>query len=116
MGGAGHLPAGQPAGSGYQVIAAAAFLQRLPASGRGAAFGFAASGVIAVQGLGFLVGGAAAQVISPPQVVAVAGAVGVAAAAVLTVAWARVRPGRLPGQPSGYPAEGRNVAERAAPR
>jgi len=103
-------------GSGYQVIADAAFLQRLPDSGRGAAFGFAASGVIAVQGLGFLVGGAAAQVISPPQVVAVAGAVGVAAAAVLTVAWARVRPGRLPGQPSGYPAEGRNVAERAAPR
>jgi MFS family permease len=105
-------------GSGYQVIAAAAFLQRLPASGRGAAFGFAASGVLAVQGLGFLVGGAAAQAIGPQQVVAVAGAAGVGAAAVLTVAWARVRPGRLPGQPGqlGDPAEGRNVAEQAAPR
>lgn len=101
-------------GSGYQVIAAAAFLQRLPDAGRGAAFGFAASGVLAVQGLGFLVGGAAAQAIGPQQVVAIAGAAGLGAAAILTVAWARVRTGGLPGPP-GYPAEGRNVAEQAAP-
>jgi hypothetical protein len=78
-------------GSGYQVIAAAAFLQRLPDSGRGAAFGFAASGVLAAQGLGFLVAGAAAQAIGPQLVVAIAGAAGLGAAAILTVAWARVR-------------------------
>ncbi len=102
-------------GSGYQVIAAAAFLQRLPDSGRGAAFGFAASGVLAAQGLGFLAGGAAAQAIGPQLVVAIAGAAGLGAAAILTVAWARVRTGRLPSQ-LGYPAEGRNVAEQAASR
>jgi len=95
-------------GSGYQVIAAAAFLQRLPDSGRGAAFGFAASGVLAVQGLGFLAGGAAAQAIGPQAVVAIAGAAGFGAAATLTVAWARVRTdrpadsaARIPGLPSG---------------
>jgi MFS family permease len=104
-------------GSGYQVIAAAAFLQRLPDSGRGAAFGFAASGVIAVQGLGFLAGGAAAQAIGPQAVVAIAGAAGFGAAAILTVAWARVRTDRLPRQPgqpgqSGYQAEGSNGPAR----
>jgi MFS family permease len=104
-------------GSGYQVIAAAAFLQRLPDSGRGAAFGFAASGVIAVQGLGFLAGGAAAQAIGPQAVVAIAGAAGFGAAAILTVAWARVRTDRLPGQhgqpgQSGYQAEGSNGPAR----
>jgi MFS family permease len=83
-------------GSGYQVIAAAAFLQRLPDSGRAAAFGFAASGVLAVQGLGFLVGGAAAQAIGPQRVVAIAGAVGLGAAAILAAAWTRAR--RLPAQ------------------
>ena len=95
-------------GSGYQVIAAAAFLQRLPDSGRGAAFGFAASGVLAVQGLGFLAGGAAAQAIGPQAVVAIAGAAGFGAAATLTVAWTRVRTelpadsaARIPGLPSG---------------
>jgi len=104
-------------GSGYQVIAAAAFLQRLPDSGRGAAFGFAASGVLAVQGLGFLAGGAAAQAIGPQAVVAIAGAAGFGAAAILTVAWARVRTDRLPGQhgqpgQSGYQAEGSNGPAR----
>jgi predicted MFS family arabinose efflux permease len=80
-------------GGGYQVIAAAAFLQRLPDSGRGAAFGFVTSGLLAAQGLGFVLGGAAAQVFGPQQVVAAAGAVGVCAAAILTVAWARVHAG-----------------------
>jgi MFS family permease len=99
-------------GSGYQVIAAAAFLQRLPASGRGAAFGFAASGVLAVQGLGFLVGGAVAQAIGPQQVVAVAGAAGVGAAAVLTVAWARVRPGAAERPPAGNRVRRGDVGQR----
>lgn len=76
-------------GGGYQVIAAAAFLQRLPDSGRGAAFGFASSGLLAAQGLGFVTGGAAAQAFGPQQVVAAAGAAGVCVAAILTVAWRR---------------------------
>jgi MFS family permease len=75
-------------GGCYQVIAAAAFLQRLPDAGRGAAFGFASSGLLAAQGLGFLVGGAAAQAFGPQAVVAAAGTVGVCAAAILTAAWA----------------------------
>jgi hypothetical protein len=61
-----------------------------------------------VQGLGFLAGGAAAQAIGPQAVVAIAGAAGLGAAAILTVAWARVRTdrpegsaARVPGLPSG---------------
>jgi MFS family permease len=77
-------------GGGYQIIAAAAFLQRLPDNGRGAAFGFAASGLLAAQGLGFLVGGAAAQAIGPQQVAALAGAAGLGVAIILAVAWTRV--------------------------
>jgi MFS family permease len=78
-------------GSCYQIIAVTAFLQQLPDAGRGAAFGFAASGLLAAQGLGFLLGGAAAQAIGPQPVVAIAGVAGLCAAAILTVAWARVR-------------------------
>jgi hypothetical protein len=47
-----------------------------PASGRGTAFGFVSSGLLAAQGLGFLTGGAAAESFGPQQVVAGAGASG----------------------------------------
>lgn len=79
-------------GNGYQVIAAAAFMRRLPDSGRGAAVGVVSSGLLAAQGLGFLVGGTIAQAIGPQATVAVAGAAGLCSAAVLTRAWSRARP------------------------
>jgi MFS family permease len=78
-------------GSAYQVVAAATFLRRLPDAGRGAAFGFVSSGLLAAQGLGFLLGGAAAEAFGPQQVVAVAGAAGFCAAGILTIAWTRAR-------------------------
>lgn len=78
-------------GSTYQIIAAAAFLRQLPDTGRGAAFGFVSSGLLAAQGLGFLIGGAAAQAFGPQDVIAVAGAIGAGLAGALTIAWARVR-------------------------
>jgi MFS family permease len=74
-------------GSGYQLAAAAAFVQSVPDTGRALAFGLAQSGLLAAQGLGILIGGAAAQLIGPAPVVAIAGAVGLCAATLLTLGW-----------------------------
>ena len=78
-------------GSGYQLAAAAAFVQSVPDSGRALAFGLAQSGLLAAQGLGILIGGAAAQLIGPAPVVALAGAVGLGAATLLTLRWRHMR-------------------------
>ncbi|MFC5747705.1 MFS transporter [Actinomadura rugatobispora] len=78
-------------GSAYQLAANAAFVAAVPPAGRGQAFGLAQSGILAGQGLGILVAGAAAQVLGPETVVAFAGALGLSLAAVLTVSWNQVR-------------------------
>lgn len=79
------------AGGAYQLAAARAFVASLPNGHRDRAFGIAQSGLLAAQGLGILAAGAAARWISPPAVVATAGIVGVAAAAVLAAEWGRHR-------------------------
>jgi MFS family permease len=79
------------AGGAYQLAAARAFVSALPNGRRGQAFGVAQSGVLTAQGLGILLAGAAARWISPPTVVAIAGLLGVVAAAVLAGEWARHR-------------------------
>jgi MFS family permease len=76
----------------YQIPANAAFMIRVPTDRRGQAFGLANSGIFAGQGLAFVIAGAAAQVISPPIVVAIAGGLGAAAAVVLTLIWHRTPP------------------------
>jgi predicted MFS family arabinose efflux permease len=48
----------------------------VPNSSRGQAFGLAVTGLTAGQGLGLLAGGAAAEHLDPPLVVAAAGALG----------------------------------------
>lgn len=75
------------AGGAYQLAAAAAFVQSLPHSGRARAFGLAQSGLLAVQGLGILAGGAAADIIGPPVAVGLAGLLGLCGAAVLAMSW-----------------------------
>ena len=79
------------AGGTYQLAAARAFVQAMPNGQRGRAFGVAQSGLLTAQGLGILIAGAAARWISPPAVVAIAGALGVIAAAVLAAEWGRHR-------------------------
>jgi Major Facilitator Superfamily len=71
----------------YQIAANAAFMVAVPAAQRGQAFGVAMSGIVAGQGVAFILAGAAAQVISPPFVVAIAGGSGAAVGVVLTVIW-----------------------------
>ena len=79
------------AGGTYQLAAARAFVQAMPNGQRGRAFGIAQSGLLTAQGLGILIAGAAARWLSPPAVVAIAGALGVIAAAVLAAEWGRHR-------------------------
>jgi MFS family permease len=78
-------------GSGYQLAAAAAFVQNVPNTGRAVAFGLAQSGLLAAQGIGILVGGAAAQVLGPAPVVALAGTAGLGFAAILALGWTHQR-------------------------
>ena len=78
-------------GSAYQLAANAAFVAAVPPSGRGQAFGLAQSGILAGQGVGILIGGALAQVLGPQPVVALAGATGLTAAAMLALSWTQVR-------------------------
>jgi len=63
----------------------------VPPSGRGQAFGLAQSGILAGQGLAILIGGAAAQVLGPEAVVALAGVLGLSVAAMLTLVWNQIR-------------------------
>lgn len=123
-------------GGAYQLAAARAFVDTLPAGQRGRAFGVAQSGLLAAQALGILVAGAAARWVSAPTVVAVAGLLGATAAAVLAAEWARHRSvlaafaaerrasAAAPREPSlDMPAAGdqakvnkRNAAKRCGPR
>ena len=63
-------------GGSYQLIANATFMQSVPPAARGQAFGLAAAGLVAGQGLGFTLAGAAAEAVSPAFVVAGAGLLG----------------------------------------
>ncbi len=79
------------AGGAYQIAAAKAFVAAVPNGHRDRAFGIAQSGLLAAQGLGILVAGAAAHWISPPTVVAIAGLLGMTGAALLATDWPRHR-------------------------
>lgn len=78
------------AGSAYQLTANTAFMITVPPAGRAQAFGVVQSGLLAVQGLGILLGGVAAEVIGPQQAVAVFGFAGLCVAVVLAVSWGRI--------------------------
>lgn len=77
------------AGGAYQLAAAAAFVTALPTARRVRAFAVAQSGLLTAQGLGILTGGAVAQRIGPTGAVALAGLMGLLAAAALATDWTR---------------------------
>jgi MFS family permease len=79
------------AGGAYQLAAAGAFVQALRPATRARAFGVAQSGLYAVQGLGILAGGAAAQAIGAPLAVGLAGLLGLTAATMLAMSWTHLR-------------------------
>jgi hypothetical protein len=71
------------------LAANAAFVQAVPAAVRGQVFGLAQAGIITVQGAAILLAGAAASHLAPALVVAGAGGLGTAAAALLTGSFRR---------------------------
>jgi predicted MFS family arabinose efflux permease len=73
----------------YQIAANTEFVVAVPPGRRAQAFGIANTGLIVGQGATFVLAGAAAQVLSPSTVVAIAGAVGALAAIPLVVGWRR---------------------------
>ena len=63
-------------GASYNLPANAAFVQAVPAEQRGQAFGLAAAGLVAGQGLSIALAGAIADHVGPAVVIAAAGAAG----------------------------------------
>lgn len=77
--------------SGYQVSANAEFVRLVPQDRRGQAVGLASSALVAVQGLGVLLGGLLVEWAGPADGLAVAGIAGVAAGIPAALAWHRAR-------------------------
>jgi MFS family permease len=77
------------AGGAYQLAAAAAFIRALPGTEKARAFAVAQSGLLAAQVAGLLAAGAVAKRLGPPAAVALAGLLGLVAAAQLATDWIR---------------------------
>ena len=73
----------------YQLAANAAFVAALPDQQRAQAFGLANAGMLASQGIFFVLAGAAAEFVDPAIVIAVSGALGAAVAGALATSWHR---------------------------
>ena len=76
----------------YQIAANTAFVVRVPNERRAQAFGIANMGVVVGQGATFVAAGAAAEVMSPAAVIAIAGGIGAVVAFILTLRWRHVSP------------------------
>jgi MFS family permease len=92
------------AGGAFQLVAAPAFVAALDPATRGRAFGVAQSGLYAVQGIGILAGGAAAQLVGAPMAVSLAGLLGLCVAAALAVSWTQLRVQVISSQRALHPA------------
>jgi predicted MFS family arabinose efflux permease len=77
--------------SAYQVLVIAEFVSTVPAGQRGQAIGIGSAGLMAVQGVGLLVGGAIASLTGAAPAIAIAGAAGTALSIVVTLWGNRVR-------------------------
>lgn len=77
--------------SSYQVLVIAEFVSLVPPGQRGQAIGIGSAGLMAVQGVGLLGGGAVATATGAAPAIALAGVTGAALSIVVTVSWGRVR-------------------------
>ena len=103
----------------YQIAANTAFVVRVPGERRAQAFAIANMGVVTGQGAAFLAAGAAAEVITPAQVIAAGGGPGAVIALVLTLRWRHLSPagGRHAARRhAGLAAAGRRPADFTAVR
>jgi MFS family permease len=75
----------------YNIRGAATFIERLPDRHRAQGSGLLSSGLITVQGVGALLAGICADVLTPAQTIAAAGTAGAAVALPIAIAWKRAR-------------------------
>jgi hypothetical protein len=75
--------------SAHDMVVQGAFVQRAPDESRGQAIGLAGAAMQAAQGLGIVLAGLLAQVLTPAAVVGLAGAAGVVAAVGAAALWRR---------------------------
>jgi hypothetical protein len=76
----------------YLIAANIAFVERLPNERRAQGLGLANAGLVVGQGLGFLLAGAAAEVVPPSTVIALGGGLGALAACGLALRWRGMSP------------------------
>jgi MFS family permease len=74
----------------YQVPSAASFVRSVPDRNRGQVIGLVASGLVAIQGVGIVCFGVVAGHVGAARAIALAGIGALAAASLLSIAWARV--------------------------
>ncbi|HEY3718498.1 MAG TPA: MFS transporter [Jatrophihabitantaceae bacterium] len=77
--------------SSYTMFAHAAFVPAVPDHQRGQAVGLMGAGLQAAQGLGILLAGALADVVSPPTAVAICGGAGMVGCVLVGRVWDRTR-------------------------
>ena len=75
--------------SAHDMVVQGAFVQRVPDASRGQAIGLASAAMQAAQGLGIVLAGLLAEVLTPAAVVGLAGAAGVVAACLAAMVWRR---------------------------
>ncbi|MBL7253121.1 MFS transporter [Paractinoplanes lichenicola] len=93
------LLAAAGAGASFGAPLNAVFVRRVAPEFRGRAMGVAASGLLVVQGLGFLVAGAVVEAgLAPAVVIGASGVLGTIAVALISVSWRRAT------TPEGVPA------------
>lgn len=78
--------------TGYQIYSTTTFIRELPADVRAQGSGLASTLLITVQGVGALLAGAVADEIPPSAAIAFAGALGIASATFIGLAWTRANP------------------------
>jgi MFS transporter len=76
----------------YQVAANTAFVAKVPNEQRAQAFGVANTGLVVSEGVAFMVAGAAAEVVPPSTVIALAGGLGTVLAWSLALQWRHMSP------------------------
>ena len=76
----------------YQIAANTAFVARVPNQQRAQAFGLANVGLVVGQGIAFMTGGAAAEVVPPSTVIAFAGGLSALIACGLALRWRDMSP------------------------
>jgi predicted MFS family arabinose efflux permease len=93
--------------TGYHMQLGASFVRLVPDYARAQGLGVMSSGLITVQGLGTLAGGAVAELVGPAKAVALAGATGILLGVRPAWSWTRVsRAARLPRPPGARAYQG----------